>query len=424
MKNSKQLILTLIILLTVTASIAQQIVGYAPYYRSYASTFDFSKYTHVHYFAIWPAADGSFIYPQGQDSLSMLAQYNSIASKAQPQGVKMVITFGGTSANGSKHFPEMAQDPVARAAFVSNAIELCNTWNIDGIDVDWEWETHEESTEHKDAYTALLTDLRVVTTSAGLSLSTDVPASSWFGANSDADAVGLCDYVNVMSYEYNGSWAPSAKHHSPLSSTISLGLNYWEGRGISRGKLNIGIPFYSYLYSGTTTPGSAYTDVTKLNYAQVKALILSGYTVVEDNNAGTYCYSVADNKIVFYDSPTNINNKFSYAKNNNYSGVIIWEIGQDDNQELSSALTSVLSVSSEINKKDNFVLFQKDTELIIQVPGGSFEASIFDLEGQQLKEGFCASAKYVMPIDDLKLGVYIVTIRTNMGLFSRKIYVQ
>ena len=91
MRNKTILLVLISLTAMITPLFAQKIVGYLPYYRGYNSNFDYTKYTHIHYFAIWPAADGSFIYPGSMDSLSMANQFHSIANEAQPGGTKMVL---------------------------------------------------------------------------------------------------------------------------------------------------------------------------------------------------------------------------------------------------------------------------------------------------------------------------------------------
>lgn len=336
--KSKLTGLFVVLFLTLFSKIeAQNIIGYAPYYRDYNADFDFSKYTHIHYFAIWPAADGSFIFAQ-IDSSDMAKQYKKMAKSAHLKGVKMVMTFGGMGKTGSKYFIEMASDPTSRATFIANVIALCKTWDIDGVDIDWEWNKHDETQVSRDAYTNLMREIRVATTANNLSLSTAVAGGAWMGVNYNPEAVRLADYVNLMSYCYNGEWATTTKHHAGLNSTINVGINYWLGLGIIKAKLNIGVPFYAFSYKGTTELSTSFTSVEEIKYKEVKELISSGYTVVEDDEKGTYCYSKSNNEIVFYDSPANVAHKTKYAINNNFGGIAIWEIGQDHNQDLSTAI--------------------------------------------------------------------------------------
>lgn len=396
---------------------AQQIVGYAPYYRSYSASFDFTKYTHIHFFSIWPNADGSFDYPQSQDSLSLKKKFDDIAAKAI--GTKMIMTFGGTHANGSKHFEALSTNETSRKNFVTRVIALCKAWNIDGIDIDWEGLSGAAA---KQGNIDLLTDLRKATTDNQLSLSVDISASAYSGNNYDAAILKSMDYLNVMGYEYNGSWSKTAMHHADMKKITSLGLDYWTGKGIAKEKLNLGCSFYAKKYTETSTVGSAFTKAVTLTFQEVQTLINSGYTVVEDNTNGSYCYSTTKNEIVFYDSPKNAAHKIKYASENGYSGVIIWEIGQDDNnQSLATALDNERNILTPIDennfqKKVNFKLKNKVLEINSE---GNTNVELYNQLGVKMID----STKKVIDVSTFDNNLYFLVITTKEGIVKEKIFI-
>ncbi len=334
MKTNKYLFVILISFLFFGYSYGQQyIVGYAPYYRTYHQNFDFGKFTHVHFFSVFPTAEGGLAWPKNQDSISMYNKYLDVYRRSKDAGSKVILTFGGIAENGSKHFATMAKNDISRAKFVSNAINICKVWKADGLDIDWENNERPLPQEDMDAYTDLMTDLRIAADANNLSLSTDVSSSAWFGINQPVEAVDQAHYINVMTYSYNGSWSPSAKHHTDITTSVNQGLGYWTNQGISKSKLNLGVAFYGVRYKGASAPGQPFNSTDYRTFTQVEALIDSGYTVVENNENGTYCFSEATNEIIFYDSPANVANKINFTKTNGYGGVIIWEIGQDNLQQ-------------------------------------------------------------------------------------------
>ncbi len=416
MKTMKVFYALTIALLCLQAQ-AQQIIGYAPYYRTY-SNFDFTKYTHVHFFAIWPEADGSFNFPQSEDSLSFKTKYDKIAQLAQPEGVKMVMTFGGTDVNGSKYFETLSVNETTRKHFVAQAIKLCKEWKIDGIDIDWEGLRGEEANQ---GYIDLMTELREACTDNNLTLSTDIPASSWGGQHYDANAIQLADYINVMSYTYGGAWAKTADHHTQLDKVDNIGLAYWENQGIPKSKLNLGSAFYGHKYEGTTVRGGSFTKVSDLTYPQIENLISTGYTVVEDNENGTYCYSEEENAIVFYDSPKNVTNKMNFAIDNGYSGVIIWEIGQDDSEQtlataLVDAKNKITSIKSNEEKKVDFILQNK----ILNIQSEEqTQIKIYNTTGTLL----LTSSQKEVNLSHLNHNVYILVIESNTAITRERIFI-
>ncbi len=409
----------------------QKIVGFAPYYRSFPVVFDFSKYTHIHFFAIWPDSTGDFIWPGTHDSLSLYQIYSQVEEKAHRAENKVLITFGGTSGNGSKYFPQLASDSAARLRFSEKAIDLCRAWNADGIDIDWEWSRKLNAGENdlSTGYEALMSQLHILTNHESLLLSTNVSASSWFGDNYPVNGVDQADYINVMSYTYNGGWASTANHHSPLSKTVSVGFSYWTGRGILPSKLNMGVPFYAFEYSGATKPGDVYSGIKTLTYTGTTDRIASGFTVVEDLENGPYCFS--DSSIVFYDSPTSLAHKVQHVKESGYSGLVIWELGQDDpSQTLSKAIFEGMNGSTETALLENLpvntfnIRYLKYNQIVISSQTGvAFDACLYSLEGRKLVEYRNGYQNLVIPIGDLPGGAYLLVIQNGI-LDYKKIIIK
>lgn len=418
MKHSIKKSLTLFSLLFFTlAGSAQMVLGYLPYYRGFNANYDYGKYTHLHYFALWPASDGTFIYPGAEDSLSMAQEFKLLSDAAKPQGTKMIIAFGGTSENGSEHFAEVCRDAQKRAFFVQNIINIAQSWEADGIDIDWEWGGPGQPAGDTAAFTNLMFDLKEAINGTGLTLSADVSPSSRNGNNYSIGALKVCDYVNVMSYSYSGAWAQVTGHHSSLNDIKSIAVNYWLGRGMLKEELNIGTAFYGFLYSGTSAPNTGFTTAQAQTFTQVTNLINSGYVVVEDDNEGTYAYSTAENKIVFYDSPSNVAAKMDYVVEESLAGVIIWEIGQDDNnQTLTNALGEDLITNSEhlsfLNEQKIVVTTTNNILNVQSLDNELIHVQVFTLDGKLMYE---ASNKLSVNYASLNSGkVFIVkTIKGN-----------
>jgi chitinase len=416
----KSIVASLLVFLSF-GSFAQKVVGYLPYYKGVSNTADYTLYTHLHYFAIWPAADGGLTYPSSQDSLGMANQFASLKTKVAGSDTKMILTFGGTAENGSEHFAEMAKNNTTRAIFIANAIELATAWGADGIDIDWEWGSPSSPQDDRDANGTLLTELRTACDLASLTLSVDISPSSYNGNNYDATKIAVADYINVMSYSYNGGWAATANHHTPLAKATSLGLDYWTGRGLDKAKLNIGTAFYGFKYQGTSDPATAFTSISTLNRQQVADAIASGYTIVEDDWNGTYCYSTTDDAIIFYDSPSNVEAKMDYAVDNGYSGVIIWEIGQDDaSQTLSNAINgAILRTSEEVAEESTLFATSNAQGLLVSSENDGL-LEIIDLSGQVLYSGAISKGPQQITLPQSS-GIVIVKSISNNELVTLKV---
>lgn len=421
---SKAFLLSLLFLTVYYCVPAQKIVGYLPYYRGVNPDFNYSLYTHIHYFTIWPGKNGEFIFPQGTDSLTMLNQFRTVSGKVKPKGVKMIITFGGPAESGSRNFIEMGANDISRKIFIENVHQLCNNWQADGIDIDWEWEQHSDTEPGNYAFTSLMNDLRKMADENGLLLSIDVSASDWNGKYYNPEAVLLADYINVMTYTYNGPWSGTANHHASMNDIINTGLPYWLNKGIPREKLNIGTAFFGQVYEGTWQKGGTFSKVYPVTYAKVSELIASGYSVVEDNFEGSFCYSIPNNEIVFFDSPQNVSFKMKYAIENHYSGIIIWEIGQDDNNQ-----TLAKSAYNAKSSNTSALLISGQEEIHVQISGnllvidaGNQPANIqiFNLSGKEVLSKNQNGGTTSLTTGNLPAGIYIAKIKNDKQVFSSK----
>lgn len=72
--------------------------------------------------------------------------------KKQNPNLKVLLSLGGAAA-GSDAFISISSDPQKQQAMAKSAIEFFETYNFDGLDVDWEYPYNKES------YNALLTSL-------------------------------------------------------------------------------------------------------------------------------------------------------------------------------------------------------------------------------------------------------------------------
>ncbi len=422
-----------LILLNLPAFVAgQNIMGFAPYYRTFSADFDFTKYTHVIFFTLWPDSSGNIIWPEGNDSTYITNKFETIRSKAQPEGIKVLIAFGGIAEAGSKYFSQMAMDSASLYDFTSNAIDLCKKWGADGIDIDWEWgEKLDPGDDLIAGYENLMTRLRTVADQESLLLTTDVSASSWFGDNYPENGVDQAHFVNLMSYTYNGSWSSTANHHSSLKNTRDIGLAYWTGKGIAKSKINIGVPFFAQEYTGATDPGQAFSAVQALTYNEVTDHISAGFSVIEDNENGTYCYSDAVSSIVFYDSPENLKHKMHFAMDNDYAGVFIWEIGQDDpDQSLSNAIYDAkndiaISTASNMISLNNYqISFSRGNGINISTASDHpFKVSLFNLEGKKLGDYQASTHLLSIKTNHLPGGIYILSIDNGLNIIRSKVLV-
>lgn len=212
-----------------------RIVGYSASWRGTAAEIDFSKLTHVIYAFAIPDANGNII------SLENTAKLQSIISLGHAQGVKVSLAVGGWSYNGAEldgTFENLAANAGARSNLVNNLMNLVSQYNLDGIDVDWEYP--DAGTSSADHYTSLMGELSTALKARGKLLSAAVTASGWAGNAVSTDVMNKVDFLNIMAYD-----GDAGAGHSPMSYATSA-LDFWiTQRGLPAAKANLGVPFYA-----------------------------------------------------------------------------------------------------------------------------------------------------------------------------------
>ena len=282
---------------------AQRVVGYMPYWAGDANLIQYSKLTHINYAFALPNADGSI------KPISEVAKLQTIVTRAHAAGAKVLIAIGGWSDNGElldSRFEQLAGNATSRARFVSAAMSLVATYNLDGVDIDWEYPDQGQSSNN---YDLLMTALSDQLKPQGKLLSAAVTAS-YNGGGVSLTALSKMDYVNIMAYDENEF------QHSTFDFAVAS-LNYWAGRGVAKNKLNLGVPFYG-------------KQGGEVSYA---TLLSRG----ADPNADVF-------GSIGYNGLVTMKRKAQYVKDQGYGGIMIWELSEDvtNANSLVSAIYGVL----------------------------------------------------------------------------------
>jgi chitinase len=184
----------------------------------------YQQLTHINYSFLIPNVDGSFAPLNNAWKLEMIVE------NAHKQNVKVSIAVGGWGWDAQ--FEEMAANPQARTAFVDNLVQIVNQYQLDGVDMDWEYPDPGESSQN---FLALMQELRKALPDKLISTAT-ISYGDETGLGIPNEVFDIVDYVNVMTYD--------GHIHGSLEE-FEAGLKYWNERGVPREKINIGVPFYS-----------------------------------------------------------------------------------------------------------------------------------------------------------------------------------
>jgi GH18 family chitinase len=186
---------------------------------------DFSILTHINYSFLIPRANGT-TRPFGANHL------RAVVAQAKKHDVKVLIAVGGWG--WDKEFETLAADPANRAKLAKRVAEFCATYQLDGVDIDWEYPNAGASAEN---FAALAIAFRSALP-AGALVTAAVLADATDADGISTDAVGHLDFINLMAYD-----GPRTDHSSYAMAERSIAS--WLARGIHPDKLVLGVPFYA-----------------------------------------------------------------------------------------------------------------------------------------------------------------------------------
>ena len=246
-----------------------------------------------------------------------------VALKQQQPQLKVLLSIGGW---GSGHFSEMADSDSLRTAFARDCARVVKEFNLDGIDIDWEYPTTSmagisSSPRDTENFTLLMRDIReAIGTSKELTLAT-VATARYI----DFKAImPYIDFVNIMAYDM----ADAPKHHSALyasqhtgSITADSAVKAHLAAGVPPSKLVIGMAFYGR--GGNGFPAS-------MNYAQMDSFP-QGAVEKWDSVAMIPYYADANDSIVFgFENPHSLAVKCRYIRRHGLRGGMYWEYSGDN----------------------------------------------------------------------------------------------
>ncbi|MFY1595252.1 glycosyl hydrolase family 18 protein [Micromonospora sp. WMMD737] len=272
--------------------------------------------------------------------------------------LKVIWSFGGWTWSGG--FTQAAQNPAAFAESCHNLVEDPRWADVfDGIDVDWEYPNACGLTcdsSGPNAFKNVVSALRSKFGSSAL-VTAAITADGSNGGKIDAtDYAGAATHLNwimPMTYDYFGAFnaqGPTAPH-SPLTSYAGIPQQgFWsdaaiqklKSKGIPSDKLLLGIGFYGRGWTGVTqaAPGGTATGPAPGTYEQgiEDYKVLKNTCPATGTVAGT-AYAKCGSNWYSYDTPSTINGKMTYAKNQGLGGAFFWELsGDTGNGELIGAI--------------------------------------------------------------------------------------
>ncbi|EGV61073.1 hypothetical protein CANTEDRAFT_116318 [Yamadazyma tenuis ATCC 10573] len=184
---------------------------------------------------------------------------------------KKVVSFGGwdfsTSTSTYEIFRNIVSTSTSRSNFASQVVQLISDYDLDGVDLDWEYPAETGIADIPDDYSGngkkFLSLIKTIKGSlpSGKTLSVAIPATYNYLKNYPvADMQSYVDYFVFMTYDLHGTWDDSTttgvQCHTDLTA-ISDAMLMLDKAGVKMWKLVGGIATYGHTYKLSSTSCTA-----------------------------------------------------------------------------------------------------------------------------------------------------------------------
>lgn len=287
------------------------VIGYLPLddweFESQFSTIDWKYLTHVNVSFARVKADGTLNTTPVQNRIA------NVRDVAHKNNVKILISLAKDKPGS---FTAAINDPKARKTLIEQVLTFTRENQLDGFDIDYEeydnWDTNFPS--------LLILAQGLYAQKDKDMLMTCAVNSRWL--NYGTEWAQYFDYINLMSYD-RGAFTDKPVQHASYDDFVK-DLEYWNIQcRAPKSKIVGGLPFYGYSWDEELK--DVVDDVRGLRYHAI--LSHFGREASEKDNINQ----------TFYNGRPTLQKKCKFVKENDYAGVMIWQLFQDahnDNQDL------------------------------------------------------------------------------------------
>lgn len=313
-----------------------------------------------------------------------------VAERKNHPNLKVMVACGGWGADG---FSDMTYTPGNRKKFVQSVLDFNTEYQLDGLDIDWEYPTIPAANtkarpEDKQNFTLLMKELREGLDTLERQQTLTFASAGWKPYYDNVEVVEVMkyvDYMNIMTYDQIGATSPFTGHHTALGLIGSEDIEgtpaaaYIESRneemekrgrtygprsverivdfcianGVAPEQIVIGGAFYGRAWKGVPPENHGLYQPNKGSYigwsayGQIRKEFESNkdYKRYWDPVAkAPYLYSEKDSIFISYDDTVSVALKTSYAKQRKLAGIMFWELG-NDTKEKNNLLKAIYDVS-------------------------------------------------------------------------------
>jgi chitinase len=359
---------------TVKSEKQYMVVAYVAGYRDFDfSTIDVSGITHINY-AFANIRNGEVVFDTTKidgvvPNAGDIVELNSL--KVSKPDLKVLVSVGGWTWSGG--FSDAALTEESRAKFARSCAAFVKKYQLDGIDLDWEYPNQPGAgnihrPEDVQNFTLMLKAVReeldLMAKKEGKGnhylLAIATGADEAYVVNTQLGELHkYIDFLNIMTYDFYNGWHNVNGHHSNYLSSaqpemdknsVVNAVEMHVNAGFPVEKINLGIPFYGRIWKGV----KAESDQVLFNKAETVGMGIdyvdfyqninaNGYTRYWDDSAkAPYLWNPAEKTFISYEDEESIKIKIEYLKNRGLAGVMFWEYSADKDKILLNAVVENL----------------------------------------------------------------------------------
>lgn len=341
------------------------VIGYVGGYKGLIDTnmVHAEKLTHINYAFVNVKNNRAYLAHPVSDSLNFI--YLKKLKQRNP-GLKILISIGGWSWSGN--FSDAALSDTSRLAFAISAVNIIRKYELDGIDIDWEYpglsgDGNPYRTGDKQNSTRLFKALRHELdrsrSKTRLLLTAAVGGFKQFLQHTEMDkAARFLDYVNLMTYDYFQDSSGVAVHHTglyssknyPMQDNADKAVRDYMACGVPVNKLVIGMAFYGRSgrvkndsINGLGMPITSLMGSGGYTYIKDSLRHKDGFRYYRDRKAkAPYLYNSTTRQFISFDDEWSVRSKCNYVARKKMAGIMFWEYADDKKEYLLDKINQVL----------------------------------------------------------------------------------
>lgn len=314
------------------------------------------RLTHLNYAFANVTKRGRVVLERRRDSVNLMRLG---ALRDDHPDLKLLLSIGGWA--WSDYFSNAALTDASRRRFARSAVRLLDTYNLDGLDINWEFpgrpgQDNIHRSEDAENFTRLLRTVRAHLKAQGKAdgrtgedrylLTVAAGATRQYLRHTNmTEAHKPLDFINLMTYNFRGRWSLQTGHHAnlrapadvPQALSAAASVEMWTNMGIPTRKLVLGVPFYGRGWGGVRSSNRG------LHQPYDKALGAFSYETLAQsyvNQRGfarywdasaqaPYLWSPDSLTFISYENPRSVRAKADFVRSRGLGGLMYWQHTHD-----------------------------------------------------------------------------------------------